>query len=93
MKTTIYHQCGFRYNWNFEIYKKNNIGDGFILSPKDMEKEFISKMEDEDISKSFFDSQFYGLGLLNTQYLSYGFLDYIDNLSEYAKNRKTIAEY
>ena len=92
MKTTIYHQCGFRYNWNFEIYKKNNIGDGFILSPKDMEKEFISKMEDEDISKSFFDSQFYGLGLLNTQYLSYGFLDYIDNLSEYAKNRKTIAK-
>jgi len=91
-KIEIYHQCGFRYNWNIDIYKEKNIGDGFILSPKDMEKNFLANMEDEDISKSFFDSQFYGLTLMSSQYLSYGFLDYVDNLSDYAEERKTIAK-
>lgn len=91
-KVKIYHQCGFRYNWNIDIYKTKNVGDGFILSPKDMEKNFLASMEDGDISKSFFDSQFYGLGLMSSQYLTYGFLDYVDNLSDYAGERNTIAK-
>jgi len=91
-KIKIYHQCGFRYNWNIDIYKEKNIGDGFILSPRDMEKNFLKKMKDEDISKSFFDSQFYALGVMTTQYLSYGFLDNIYDLSDYVKERTAIAK-
>lgn len=88
----IYHNCGFRYNWNFDIYKKDKVGYGFILSPKDMEKNFLANIEDEIISKSFFDSQFYNLGYINNQYLSYGFFDCVDSISDYLKQRNKIAK-
>ncbi len=88
----IYHQCGYRYNWNLDIYRQNNIGNGFILSPINMDKTVLSKFEDDELSKSFFDSQFYSLGITKEAYLSYGFLDYIDNLTDFSKERNYIAK-
>lgn len=88
----IYHQCGFRYNWNIDMYREKCIGTGFILSPINMEKCNLSNMEDEEIEKSFFDSQFYALGITKQQYLSYGFLDYIDNLTDFTEDREYIAK-
>ena len=88
----VYHQCGFRYNWNIDMYREKNIGTGFILSPINMEKCNLSNMGDEEIEKSFFDSQFYALGITKQQYLSYGFLDYIDNLIDFAQDREYIAK-
>ncbi len=91
-KLKIYHQCGFRYNWNIDIHREKKIGTGFILSPINIEKCNLSSFEDEEIEKSFFDSQFYALGITKQQYLSYGFLDYIDNLMDFAQDREYIAK-
>ncbi|MDD4188093.1 MAG: hypothetical protein PHX04_05010 [Bacilli bacterium] len=91
-KINIYHQCGFRYSWNLDICRDKNIGDGFILSPKDMEKNYLASMEDGDLARSFFDPQFYALSLMSSQYLTYGFHDYIENLSDYSKERLSIAQ-
>lgn len=91
-KLKIYHQCGFRYNWNIDIYREKNIGSGFILSPINMEKKNLTDMKDDEIKNSFFDPQFYALGITKQQYLSYGFLDYIDNLMDFVKERELIAK-
>ncbi|NMA50481.1 MAG: hypothetical protein GX951_01350 [Mollicutes bacterium] len=87
----IYHQCGYRFSWNFEIFREKSIGDGFILSPINMNKNFLSEMSEDELSESFFDPQFYALGISKEAYLSYGF-DYIDNLLDFAKDRNYIAE-
>lgn len=91
-KIKVYHQCGFRYNWNIDIYREKNIGSGFVLSPINMDKSFLSRMDDSELESSFFDSQFYTLGITKEAYLSYGFLDYIDNLLDFAKDREYIAK-
>lgn len=88
----IYHQCGYRYKWNFEVYKDDNVGEGFILSPYNMKKEDLLKLEDEDLQKSFFDPQFYALGDYRDNFLSYDFLDCVDNLSDYINDKEYIAQ-
>ena len=55
---TIYHQCGFRYKWNKEINEDFNIGDGFILSPIDMNKETLSNISDEKLSCIIYHTNF-----------------------------------
>ena len=88
----IYHNCGFRDNWNQDVLLNDKVGYGLILSPKDMNKSHISSLDDSLLKKSFFDSQFYNLGFINTSYLSYNFLDCIDNLSDYAAQKDEIAK-
>lgn len=88
----IYHNCGFRDNWNKDVFEIDKVGYGFILSPRDMTKNYISSMDDSLIKKSFFDSQFYNLGFINQNYLSYNFLDCIDTLSDYANEKDEIAK-
>lgn len=88
----LYHQCGFRSKWNFEVFQEDNIGDGFILSPYNMKKEELSKIEDEELEKSFFDPQFYALGDYRDSFLSYNFLDCVDTLSDYINDRDFIAQ-
>ena len=88
----IYHQCGFRSKWNFEVFQEDKIGDGFILSPYNMKKEELSKIEDEELEKSFFDPQFYALGDYRESFLSYNFLDCVDTLSDYINDRDFIAQ-
>lgn len=55
----ILHQCGHNSVWNFDIYKEDNIGDGFILSPRNMTKNKVESLNKAIKSKSIFDPQFY----------------------------------
>lgn len=87
----LFHQCGFRYKWNIEMYNDKDVGDGFIFSPLDMSKNIISGLEDKLIEKSFFDPQFYLLNIYKDNYLSYKLLDEIDNIYDYMVVKNQIA--
>ncbi|WPC42835.1 hypothetical protein [Clostridium sp. JS66] len=58
-KIEVYHQCGHNDVWNFDIFNKDNIGDGFIFAPKMAKYDKIEKLNLDIKSKSFFDPQFY----------------------------------
>ena len=38
----VFHQTGFRENWNIDIFNKENVGDGLILSPVNIAKDKIT---------------------------------------------------
>ena len=88
-KIQIFHQCGFRFQWNKEIYESKKIGDGFIISPLDMSNETLDNF---DIKESFLDPQFYSLNIYKDNFLSYKFLDEIDNIYDYMIERNNIAK-
>jgi hypothetical protein len=55
----VYHQTGFRYNWNIESFG-DDIGDGLIFSPVNIDAKKLEKEISIDIKKeSFFDPQIY----------------------------------
>lgn len=88
----IYHQCGFRYKWNTEIKNTDNVGDGFIISPLDMNMDILKNLDDKELETSFLDPQFYSLNLYRENYLSYKFLDEIDNIYDYSIQKNNIAK-
>ena len=56
----VYHQTGFRYNWNIDSFTKDNAGDGLIFSPVNIESDKIElKISPSIKMKSLFDPQFY----------------------------------
>lgn len=55
----IYHQLGFRYNWNLEYIGENNTEEGVICAPRYMSPNFIQSMPESLIKKSLFDPQFF----------------------------------
>lgn len=59
MKFKVYHQLGFRYNWNFASYKGDGAGDGFILAPRSMDKDFVENLTPDLKENSIFDPQFF----------------------------------
>lgn len=91
-KVKLYHQCGFRYKWNIEVFDNDKIGDGFIFSPLDMSKNIISGLDDSLIENSFFDPQFYMLNIYKDNYLSFKLLDEIDNIYDFMVDRNHIAK-
>lgn len=58
-KLEIYHQCGNNTKWNIESMIEDKIGNGLILSPSDMKKEDMEKLDINIKERSMFDSQFY----------------------------------
>lgn len=58
-KLEVYHQCGNNTVWNIDSFTKDNVGNGLILSPSDIKKEDLEKLDSEIKKCSMFDSQFY----------------------------------
>jgi hypothetical protein len=54
----IYHQTGFRENWNMESFSKG-IGDGLIFSPINIEAEKLSQLDESLKNTGFLDPQLY----------------------------------
>ncbi len=54
----LYHQIGFRHNWNLHAFLKDEAGDGFIFSPVNIsQKDLKDKFSPLTKSCSFFDPQ------------------------------------
>ncbi len=88
----LFHQCGFRYKWNMEVFSEDHIGDGFIFSPLDMSKKIISELDDGIIKNSFFDSQFYLLNIYKDNYLSFKILEEVDSIYDFMIEKNKIAQ-
>ncbi|NTV13451.1 MAG: hypothetical protein HGA96_05910 [Desulfobulbaceae bacterium] len=59
MKLKVFHQLGFRYNWNIDSLVNDRCGDGLILAPRYMPKDFVDKMDPGILHASIFDPQFF----------------------------------
>lgn len=59
MSIEIFHQLGFRSQWNFQSFVEDNSGNGFILAPSHMEKSEVESLSDEIKRFSIFDPQFF----------------------------------
>lgn len=55
----IYHQTGFRYNWNIESFVDDHAGDGLILSPININSDKITRLSDSVRQTSWLDPQLY----------------------------------
>nr|WP_315155066.1 hypothetical protein [uncultured Flavobacterium sp.] len=54
----VYHQTGFRYNWNIESFEKG-IGDGLIFSPINIDSDKLVSFKENIKKTSFLDPQLY----------------------------------
>lgn len=54
----VYHQLGFRYNWNIESFNQH-VGDGLIFSPVNIDAEILFQKSDALKEPSFLDPQLY----------------------------------
>lgn len=55
-----YHQCGHNFVWNLESIQEDDIGEGLILSPVNLEAERIrDRIPEELLATSWMDPQFY----------------------------------
>jgi hypothetical protein len=59
MKLEVYHQLGFRFQWNFQSIKEDGTGDGVILAPRYIGREYIEALNRKPKKKAIFDPQFF----------------------------------
>ncbi len=60
MTLEIYHQLGHQFKWNIQSFEEEYVGDGFILAPRYMKRDYVEKELDYKIrKKSIFDPQFF----------------------------------
>jgi len=59
MSIEIFHQLGFRSQWNFQSFIDDNVGNGFILAPSHMEKTEVENLDSNLKRNSIFDPQFF----------------------------------
>ena len=55
----IYHQLGFRFQWNFQSIEEDDTGHGVILAPRYMERDKIETLKNKVKKKALFDPQFF----------------------------------
>ncbi|MHA4987303.1 hypothetical protein [Cetobacterium somerae] len=55
----VFHQLGFRENWNFSVFDDYSIGDGFIFSPVNLAQIKLEKLPSRYKKIGFLDPQCY----------------------------------
>ncbi|MGL5583533.1 MAG: hypothetical protein ACRDCE_21610 [Cetobacterium sp.] len=55
----VFHQLGFRENWNFSVFDNEKVGDGFIFSPVNLAQIKLEKLPDKYKKIGFLDPQCY----------------------------------
>lgn len=73
MKFEIYHQLGFRDNWNIESIQNDNTGDGIIISPRSRSKQRVENLEEKIKNKAIFDPQILIPSQINKNMSTYDF--------------------
>lgn len=73
MKFEIYHQLGFRENWNIDSILDENTGDGVIISPRSMTKNKVESLNIRIKKKAIFDPQIFNPSEINKKMSSYNF--------------------
>jgi hypothetical protein len=73
MTFEIYHQIGHNGSWNLESITQDKVGDGIIISPRNMNKKAVERLPSSIREKSIFDPQFFNPHQVNKNMQSYGF--------------------
>lgn len=92
MKFKVYHQLGFRFQWNIQSIEEDATGDGVILAPRYMGREIIEGLKRKLKNQAIFDPQFFLPDTARGQLCSYEFFpcitgdgfettEYIDNFA------------
>lgn len=76
----VLHQLGFRDKWNRDIFKEENIGDGFIFSPINIDSDKLCNLDHSLKRCSFLDPQLYFLNEPKSNFESYPY--YPSNIKE-----------
>lgn len=91
MSIEIYHQLGFRSNWNFESFLDDGVGSGFIFASSHMQKSDVEESKEEIKNISLFDPQFFLPNIPKRNLITYEFFP--DNLSDGFQTSEYINNY
>jgi hypothetical protein len=73
MKFEIYHQLGFRHQWNLQSLSDDATGDGIIIGAKSLEREKVEALPANLRGAALFDPQFFLPGVAKGQLETYNF--------------------
>ena len=77
MKFEIYHQAGFRHQWNLQSLSDDGTGDGIIIGARSLEKEKVEALSTKIRRKAIFDPQFFLPAVPKGQLATYDFFPHI----------------
>jgi hypothetical protein len=92
----LLHQTGHNYKWNIQSYKEDRVGEGFILSPLNINYEKLINLDKNIRKLSIFDPQIYlpndgRSGLSTYHYFPTKMID-VFNTSDFNDLKETIAQ-
>jgi hypothetical protein len=71
--TELFHQLGFRYQWNLTSINEEQTGDGIIIGPRWMDYQEVTSLPIEVRQQAIFDPQFYVPNSERNKLLTYPF--------------------
>jgi len=77
MKFDIYHQAGFRYQWNIQSINDDGTGDGIIIGARSVEKDKVEQLPLKVRKKAIFDPQFFLPAVPKGQLATYDFFPHL----------------
>lgn len=87
----LYHQAGFRTNWNLESFNDDETGNGLIFSPVHTKRDTLVKYDQNLKSSSLFDPQFYIPDSQKSRLQTYDFFPEVISNGFNTKDFKVIA--
>lgn len=73
MSVEIFHQLGFRSQWNFQSLNNDHVGDSVILAPSHMERNEVESLSERIKYISLFDPQFFLPNVQKRKLATYNF--------------------
>ncbi len=77
MRFEIYHQVGFRHQWNLQSINDDRTGDGIIIGARSLEKEKVEALPAKTRRKAIFDPQFFLPAVPKGKLRTYDFFPHI----------------
>jgi hypothetical protein len=77
MKFEIYHQAGFRHQWNLQSIKDDGTGDGIIIGARSLEKNKVEELPLKVRKTVIFDPQFFLPAVPKGKLATYDFFPHV----------------
>ncbi|RHX83588.1 hypothetical protein [Leptospira stimsonii] len=89
----IFHQLGFRYQWNIDSFSNDSVGEGFVLSPVNIEKSKLLNIFSDSIrTLSILDPQYYLIGDAKANLASYDYFPAVISAGADTQEFQTISK-
>jgi hypothetical protein len=77
MKLDIYHQAGFRHQWNLQSINEDGTGYGIIIGARSLEKDKVEELPLKVRKKAIFDPQFFLPAVPKGKLATYNFFPHV----------------